>query len=152
MRSAIGRRRGMNEDDGPPLLQLLEDGVELLVAEIDAARVREENDAIELQYVEGIRKLAEGTVDVGQRQAPERTKPVRTRLHELCGKLVAAASQRSSTPVIPRVDARRADRRHRDVDARIVHERQRTLPRPWRRSDSADGAVLLVRLPPEKVG
>src|SRR5450432_1628362 len=99
----------MDEDDGPAALQLFENGVDLLVAEIDTARVREQNDTIELQDVEGVRELAEGAIDVGQRQAGEGTKPVRTRLHEPCSKLVAATSQRPSTPVTPRVDARRAD-------------------------------------------
>jgi len=50
VRSAIGRRRGMNEDDSPSPLQLFENGVKLLIAKIDATRVREEHDAVQLQH------------------------------------------------------------------------------------------------------
>src|SRR5258706_8636486 len=103
MRGGIRRRGGVNEDDGPATLQLLENGVELLVAEINAARVREENDAVELQHVERIRKFSERPVDVGQRQASECTKAIRPLLHKLRCELVAATSQRPRTPVIARV-------------------------------------------------
>src|SRR5580698_5743339 len=104
MRGGIGRRRGMNEDHRFSTLELVEDGVESLVAEIDAARVREQNDAVQAQHVERVRELGEGPVDVRQRQASERAKARRTRLYQLRGQLVAAASERPCTRVVTRVD------------------------------------------------
>src|SRR5271155_2031749 len=108
MRRGIGRRSGMNEDHRAPPLQLLEDGVELLVAEVDTPRIREEHDAVELQGVERVRELRERTIDVRQRQAREPAEALWTCLHKLRGELVAASSERARASVIAHVHSWRA--------------------------------------------
>ena len=55
--SRPGSSDGMDEDDGLAPVQLLEERVERRVAEVDAAAVREQHDAVRAESVEGVLQL-----------------------------------------------------------------------------------------------
>jgi hypothetical protein len=58
----------MHKDDCRAALQLVEQGSESRVAEIDAACVGEQDNPVRLENEEAVSQFAQGTADVGQRQ------------------------------------------------------------------------------------
>jgi hypothetical protein len=96
----------MHEDDGSSPFQFVEQGTKSRVAEIDSARVAEQNDAVQLEDIQPVFKRAQCAVDVGKRQCREPAETVRTVLDQLCRELVDAARQIIGGSIITHMDAR----------------------------------------------
>ena len=150
--AGVGRGVGVHEHDGPASLQLVEQRSEARVAQVGAAGVAEQHDAIQPEVVEGVGQFGERAVDVRQRQAGEAAEPVGAVADHLGGQFIAPSCQAARGGVVPGMYTRGADRGDGDVDAGVVEERERTRARPGRRRDTADRVVALVGGPPEEIG
>jgi hypothetical protein len=142
----------MNEQHGRASLQFVEQRGEKRVAEVDAAGVAEQHDAIEPEVIEGIGQFGQRSVDVGQWQAGEPAVPVGAVADHLGGQFIASSCQYAGGGVVAGVHTGSADRGDGDVDAGVVEERQCTRARPGRRRDAAYRVAALVGGLPEVVG
>jgi hypothetical protein len=64
MRRRIKRSRRMNENHGASLFQLLEQGLEPIVAQVDPVCVRKQDHAIQIRDIIGIGQLGERAVHI----------------------------------------------------------------------------------------
>jgi hypothetical protein len=104
-----------------------------------------------LQDIIGIGELRERAIHIWQRQGRKAAKPVRPPLNQACREFVAAPRQPAGACIVSHMNARRRDRRDRNIDPGIIHERQgaRFVPRRW--CDAANGIRIVVGLAPEKI-
>ena len=82
--SRPGTSDGCTNTTARAALQFVEDGIERRVAEVDAAVVGEQDDAVGAERVEGAVEFGERAVDVGQRQRREEAEPVRDGRATIC--------------------------------------------------------------------
>jgi hypothetical protein len=141
----------MDEHDRPAALQLIQEGHEPLVTEIDAARIGEHQRAVELEFVEGVAQLFKCAIHIRKREAGEATEPVGVLLYQLRGEFVHTPRQRPRAAIVPHMDAGGRDRRNGYINSRLVHERQHHLFGPGRGLDAADGIVAFIGLAPEEL-
>src|SRR5579863_2871093 len=99
-RGIRGDRR-MNEDNGCAPLQLLEKRGKSTVPEVNATRIREQHDAVELQYVQSIGELTQTSLDVRQRHARETPEARGMLLDQLRGEIIATSRQLASRLIVP---------------------------------------------------
>src|SRR5258708_7688138 len=141
---SVGGGGGVHEDDRSSLLQLREQLAERGVAEIAAAGVAHQADAVELQHVEAVLELGERAVDVGKRKDREAAEPCWVFPAQFRGELVATATEASGLVVVSEVNPGRADRRDRRVDAEALHELDCALGAPrWRREPAGESPASL---------
>jgi hypothetical protein len=116
-------RRWVHEDDGSAPFQFIEQWTESRITEIDAARVRGENDTIQLENVQAVFQRAQRALDIGQRQCRESAEAVGTFLDQFRRQFVHAAGKIAGGGIIAHMDARRADGCYRNVDPGVIHVR-----------------------------
>jgi len=116
-----------------------------------AVGIREENDAIELEDVEGVREFFQRGIDIGQGEAGETSEPVWPRMNELGREFIAAPRQSTRLGAISRVYAGRTQRDDGNVDAGVIHERDTRFPGPAKRRKSTDGSSRVLRRLPKNV-
>jgi hypothetical protein len=106
-----------------------------------AVGIREENKAIKPEYVECVRQLLQGGIDIRQWETGETSKPVRPCMDEFGREFVAAARQSPRFGTISRVHAGRTQRDDRNVDAGVIHERNACFLGPAKRRKPSDGSI-----------
>src|SRR6266403_533422 len=151
MRCRVGRWIRMHKDHRLAALKLFKDRLQSGVSQVDAPGVREENQTIEFEDVDCVRQLFERGIDVRQRKASETCKPVRSGMNEFGREFVAPPRQRPGLLAIAKMHSRRAHRRHGNVDAGVVHERDHRLFGPLHRRQPSHRIMRVICLPPEKV-
>jgi hypothetical protein len=127
----------MDEDDGPAPVQLVHERGEGRVAEVASRHAAEQDDAVGVQFVQGVGGLGEGSVHVGKRERGEEPEALRSVLDRLGGELVdppsPVAGGRCGSWVVPgEVDARRGHRQDARLDAQAVHHRDGAAAVPVR--------------------
>src|SRR6266436_10094507 len=120
MRCSVWRWIGMHKDHRLAALKLFEDRLQSSVSQVHAPGVREENKTIEPEDVECVRQLFQRGIDIGQRDASETCKPVRSCMNEFGREFVAPPRQRPSLLAIAKVRSRRAHRHYGNVDPGVV--------------------------------
>ena len=120
-RFEAGRDRRVDERHGAPALELVEDRVERLVAEVGAGAVGEQHHPVGSEGVEGPVELVEGAVDVGQGQRGEKPEPIRVVAHDLRGVVVDVSCDGPRVGAVPEEHTRGRHRQDGDVDVVTVH-------------------------------
>src|SRR4051812_15280128 len=141
MRRSVWRRIRMHKDDRLAAFELVEDGLQRNIAEVNSIGVREENKAIQSENVQGVREFLQGRINIRQRETGETRKPVGPRVNEFGRERVAPARQRSSLLAIAKMNSWRAHRHDSNIDTGIVHEGDHCLLGPIKRHQSSDGSM-----------
>ena len=132
-------------------MQLFEQGLEARVAEIDAVRIREQNDTVELKDVVGIGEFFESAVHIRKRKSSEAAETPRPALDQARREFVTSPREPARTRVVSDMDARGRDGRDRDVDSGLIHECEIDLRVPRRWCKTSDRMSVVVRLLKEKI-
>ena len=118
--AARGIRR-VHVDDGLAAVELVEHGREARIAEPGVAVAREQAEAVGFQRIERVFDLAQGSVDVGQRQHGEQSEAAFVIAdHARHGELVHLARESPRFLRVAEPNAGRRDRQHRRFDADAV--------------------------------
>ena len=117
-------RRGMNKYERIVGVQLRPQWTEGRIAEVSAVVVREEDDAVCVQSVEGVPRFDHGAIDVRERQACEEAEFRGMPALQVGGAGVAGAGEGTSKVVLVRseVHARRGDAEDGFADREFGHE------------------------------
>src|ERR1700722_6617058 len=97
------RRGRMNEDYRAPAVELIEDRVEPLVAEVHAVEVGQHDYAVELERIQGVGNLEQGAVNVGEGQARETAEATAMVCDRARGKFVDRSSQETSLRIVAKM-------------------------------------------------
>ena len=114
--------RGMSVDDGFPLVQSLENRVELPIAEISVCVTGEQADAIQFQFIQGIVDLLDGVPGIVHGHRGERSVACRPARDEIGGKFVASPSHLAGFRGREKVDSGEGHGGDRRLDIVGVHQ------------------------------
>src|SRR5271156_3275523 len=99
----------MHENHGVAAVQLVEQWIELLLTQGDAAAVRKQHDSVSMKLVERVSELRQRPLYVGQRQRRKEAEAPGMLAHDLGRELVDLASFVARLGVVAQVHARGRD-------------------------------------------
>lgn len=111
----------MHKDHGAAALELFEEGAESRGPEVDAFRVRVNDDPASVQLVERMREFLERSVHVGEPEAGEESEPAGALLAEFGGVFVEPTGHRPRLRAVAGLHARSRHRKDGRLDAVRVH-------------------------------
>jgi hypothetical protein len=135
----------MNEHRRPSALDLVEDGLEVRIAQILAVVVAQQPDAVELEHVQSVSDLGESSLDVGQRENGERAETRGMRPDDVARRLVDRARQIPNRRTAHERDAGRGDREQAAVDPARIHRFEVRVDGPARQWEAIDGFHAMGR-------
>src|SRR5271156_1462558 len=94
------RRGRMNEDYRTPAVELIEDRVQPLVAEVHTVEVGQYDYAVELECIQGVGNLVQRAVNVRKRQAGKAAKAPAMVANRTRGKLVDRSGQQTRLRIV----------------------------------------------------
>jgi hypothetical protein len=127
----------MDENHCRSSVQFKPERIELGLAQVAAINIGHEHDAVGTERVQGVLRLVERRIHIGQRDTGEHTHPVRAFLHQFCAKLIDRPGKCASLAVVPEVNSGRGDGQDPRCDVLSVHPRYRAVGGPGGDSGSA---------------
>ena len=122
----------MNEDDGPPAIQHLHQGVESLVAQVLPPAVGRQFHPIGPQCIEGIDGLGHGRLHIGQREGSTKAKAIGIGRFQSGTIFVTGPYHLPALLAVAETGLRSRHRQHRAGNAGTVHKRQMRIDIPGR--------------------
>jgi hypothetical protein len=112
----------VDEDHGSPLVEEGEQAVEGRVAEVDPGVVGQEHDAIGLEHIEGVGRLSDGAINIGQRQGGEEAEAIWLRRHDSRSELVDPPRPVARLRPVAKPDARGGQREDGGANTVLVQD------------------------------